>query len=391
MTAKVEIPLGKLEDQHLEFKSAAVLEQPEKIAREVVAMLNADGGEVWIGVREKDGRAMEIEPIPDAESARSRLVDFLIDTLNPSPKGDELSIEVVPLGSDQHAAEKLLRIKLTSTPARKPFGVVRGTSWTFPRRVGARLIPMTREELREAMSTGASALEELEDGRRRLLAWRDEERQTGLKGLWLGLLTVPDLPLDPQAELFEKLATDPTESGNRRSGSTFVFAGYRAAVTADHVYWGDVHHDEPGLERFELRVRVYDDGRANFFSSYGGLTGGLARRNDKIQHTALLELPTSALRVMSRVYGNLGTGHFRLLADLALFELNVETFVPIPEPQRIDVLSDKPLEFTQQEIVEEPDRCAFRLVRRIYQAFGRREDQMPGGFDRDSGRLVLPE
>lgn len=391
MAAKVEIPLGKVEGQHLEFKSAAVLKDLDKVAREVVAMLNADGGEVWIGVREDDGRAMEIEPISDAESEKSRLVDFLVDTMDPSPTGDEMKIEVVPLGDDDDTAEKLLRIQLRSASARKPYGIVRGTSWTFPRRLGARLVPMTREEIREAMSRGVSEPEDVDAARKQLLDWREQERQRGVEGLWLGLITVPEMSLDPQSSLFDRLATDPKESGNRRSGCNFVFSGYRAAVAADHVYWGDIHLDEPGYARFELRAEVYDDGRAKFFSSYGGLLGGLARRKDQIHHSALLELPTSAMRIMSRVYGAFRDRDFRVIADLALFHLDVETFLPSLEPQQLDVVFEKPLEFDQREIIEEPDGCAFRLIRRIYQAFGIREEHMPAGFDRESGRLVILE
>lgn len=39
----------------------------------------------------------------------------------------------------------------------------------------------------------------------------------------------------------------------------------------------------------------------------------------------------------------------------------------------------------------EPDRCGFRLVRRVYRAFGLRESDIPSEFDRRVGRLILPE
>jgi len=39
--------------------------------------------------------------------------------------------------------------------------------------------------------------------------------------------------------------------------------------------------------------------------------------------------------------------------------------------------------------VLEPDRCAFRLIRRVYEGFGHREDAIPAEFDRASGQLLL--
>jgi hypothetical protein len=51
-----------------------------------------------------------------------------------------------------------------------------------------------------------------------------------------------------------------------------------------------------------------------------------------------------------------------------------------------DFLLDQPLRFTAEEIREAPDRCAFRLVARLYEAFDLSEDDMPLQFDRATGR-----
>jgi hypothetical protein len=56
-----------------------------------------------------------------------------------------------------------------------------------------------------------------------------------------------------------------------------------------------------------------------------------------------------------------------------------------------DLAWEDPLVFSLQEVIEEPDRCGFRLVRRVYEAFGFYEDAIPKEFDRKTGRLVLPE
>ena len=78
------VPLGRKEDFHLELKGRDALDDPEKIAREVVAFLNAEGGDVWVGLGEEAGRAVKVEPIPDPEREQRRLVDYLIETIEPS-------------------------------------------------------------------------------------------------------------------------------------------------------------------------------------------------------------------------------------------------------------------------------------------------------------------
>lgn len=54
-----------------------------------------------------------------------------------------------------------------------------------------------------------------------------------------------------------------------------------------------------------------------------------------------------------------------------------------------DMLLHQPHPFSVRELVDEPDRCAFRIVREVYQAFGYTEDKIPAEFDRETGRLEL--
>jgi hypothetical protein len=46
--------------------------------------------------------------------------------------------------------------------------------------------------------------------------------------------------------------------------------------------------------------------------------------------------------------------------------------------------------FSSQEVIDRPDRCAFRVVRRLYEAFGLSEDAIPHEYDREAGRLLFP-
>jgi hypothetical protein len=52
---------------------------------------------------------------------------------------------------------------------------------------------------------------------------------------------------------------------------------------------------------------------------------------------------------------------------------------------------ESPLIFRFSEICALDDRCGYRRVERVYEAFGYRRDAIPKEFDSASGRLVLPE
>jgi len=84
---------GKAESDRLEFKEEAVLERPASIGREVVGFLNADGGDIWIGVKEEHERAVGYESIPDIEQARRSLLDHLIDTIQPQFRPEEVKLD----------------------------------------------------------------------------------------------------------------------------------------------------------------------------------------------------------------------------------------------------------------------------------------------------------
>ena len=56
-----------------------------------------------------------------------------------------------------------------------------------------------------------------------------------------------------------------------------------------------------------------------------------------------------------------------------------------------DFILDRPLELKLDDLLEQPDRCGYRLIRRIYEAFDFGEDAIPAEYDRKTGRLILPE
>lgn len=388
-TPKSEIPLGQLEDQRLEFKSAAVLDNPDKIAREVVAMLNAEGGEVWIGLREEDRRAVEIEPIPEAETRKERLLDYLIDTLEPAPRGDEVVIETVELPGDHNPA-RVLRITVKHPADRGPYAWLRKGGRHFETRVDARLCPMSREEIREAISPGSFASTDKNNARaaeRALREAREEfiQDRVRLRGLWLSVRAIPDLALDVHSNQIERIATEPELTGNRRTGATFL-APDQPEVKLEGIAW----------KNGGLSVEILETGHAEFFAHLDTLL----THDRYIDRHALAEYPTSALRILGQVYAQTDID-FVLLADLALVGVEPYGFRPqtsfarnlrLPEPVQPldgpDLFLDKPLRFPRRKIIEQPDLCAARLLRPIFKGFA---EDLPQEFDFRSGRLILPE
>lgn len=382
MNARPALPIGELEGQRLEFKSTAALERPERIAREVVGMLNAEGGAVWIGLRDEAGRAVEIEPIPAAERARERLLDSLVDTLSPSPDHHEVKIEVVALPENGDAG--LLRITVTPRPERRPYAVVSGGSYAFVTRVGARLRPMEREEIFAGAERNGS--EALDLARKKLGERRAEVRAAGASVLWLGLQPAPSIRVDPQSPLFEKLAEVPAESGNREAGWTFVETLHRPEVSAAGVQWG-------WTELYRIEATFHADGGATFLADLAALSDG-----ETLWPLALLEYPVSGLRIARQVYLNAGLApSARVVAALLIQSVDE---VALPYGHRHASRGRRPLpggeasaelDFPADEFLANPDRCGFRLLRQVYQAFGIREEDMPKEFDRETGRLILPE
>ena len=120
-----------------------------------------------------------------------------------------------------------------------------------------------------------------------------------------------------------------------------------------------------------------------------------------------IEYPVARFRLASWIYRNQRVADSgKVLADAAL--IGIEGWVLRPYSPRSlhfqypmeapnawtegrDLIWDRALIFRGNEIIEEPDWCAFRLVRRFYEAFGYSEDKIPLEFDRGQRRLTIPD
>lgn len=418
-------PLGRREDLRLELKGRDSLRQPDAIAREVVGLLNAEGGEVWVGVREAGGMAVELEPLADPERERDRLYDSLVDLVEP-PLVGEVRIEVTG-GKD-----RVLRISTEPEPGHRPYALRRGGRLEFPIRFENRLRPMNRSEIAEAFASarspsGRSVAPADASGARALLDDQREVLKSDWPTLWIGVAPAKETRrVDLGGLEASGLLEDPTLSGNRLRGINFRLALRAPMVVAEpaapqvvsHQYrgWLQVGAETP----FELKV---------------GETGGLRSSVRLDEHPfsfplelepspfpelhgaqllnpkALLEYPASLFRLLRALgeHGLLEAELGDLLAAVALVNVEGWYIRPGPDHPAWDyplglhplpaALLRRPRPFADgasfvgpvlrlsgSDLLASPDSCALRSMTQVFAAFGWLESEIPY-FDRDRGRL----
>lgn len=382
------IPLGAKESLHLEFKGREALKKPEAIAREVVALLNAEGGTVWVGLRDEGDRAVAVEPIPDAERERRRLRDFLVDTIEPSPAGEELVVDVVDAETGA-----VLQIRACPREDRRPYAHLKEGGRWFVVRIGDRNRPMARDEIFAGVESRPAKSDE-EQAARRLFKDREALLESREEVVWLGIQPVRNLDLDLQEPRLGDVLRNPGLSGNRRSGYHFIWPDQNPSLKMDRLV---SNKDQKSAEvwrhgglRFQIPLKEL------FWPARGDLWP-----------PALLEYPIAAFRMAGAIYREIRRENLRstdvILADLAMIGARGTRLRAGSQanhwygmkPQEFDgaddFLAGQPFRFSAQTLVEHPDLCGFRMIERIYEAYGLKRDDMPLEFDQKAGRLVLPE
>lgn len=389
------LPLGEHETQTLEFKAAEALSKPFTISREVVAMLNAQGGELWIGLREDQGIAVEAQPIAGAEIERKKLLDHLMETIEPRHSPGEIQVEVVPAGPSRSG---LLRLRIQPEEEHRPFALLHQGGRQYLLRVDHRTRPMTREEvfLRSRTPAGPSPTEvQLE----RLRDLRDAVVRTEPAGLWVAAAPVPACKLDLQARELVQLLDDPTASGNRASGWNYRMpngAGFDRKLDPDRLENRIQGH---------FWIRIHVDGCIEFWSAIQHLHHGTEGRKE-IYPLALLEFVTSIARLAAHVYavkeqappqavwfdGSLVAPGWELPAYPRGTTGYRDPLHGLPGELESGRWSPPaPLRFEWEDLSSQPDHAGYMLVRQVYRAFDLPEDRIPQAYDRIQRRLVLPE
>lgn len=398
-----EPPIGRREDHSLELKGRAALRDRPTIAREVVAMLNADGGDVWIGVAEREGEAVRLEPVAGAEQEAEALMDHLIDVIEPPLAHEEVQVETVG---------KILRIRVKPDPKHAPYSLKgKGGALYFPVRIGSRIRPMTRDEQRRAFATEPEQTDQLQLTIQQMLDERAELQRQGVHRLSMRVRPVPVVSLSGRQNAILELLQDPELTGSRRSawvyGNPFISPEKHpdGRVTSR---WPATPHESEEWFRTEVRgdgTILYESGLRRY--SYERLDPRQpADAPPELWPLAIAELPVSIMRLAANLYeGHLQTDA-KVLADLSLFGVGGWKLRPgsprflghcvlwdFPEAaifEGQDLVLPEPLVFDWRETKESPDRCGYRLVAQIYREFGYGAEAISVDvFDPKSGRLLL--
>ncbi|MEW6071299.1 MAG: ATP-binding protein [Planctomycetota bacterium] len=385
-----QVPLNVRESDSLEFKAAAALRSHFSISREVVAMLNARGGEVWIGLREAGGVATAVDAIPEIERARGDLLNHLVEVVEPRlhVPGD-VEIERV-----DHEGGGLLRVKVNRPGARGPFAQLKDGGRHFLLRVDNRIRPMTREEIFSPRPGG-----EDERGAKRLPGLRDEILRRDRPGLWVGIEPAPAVHLDTQAGCVTGYLQEPARSGNRAAGWSFSYPAYLGMEPRLRA-----HRIELGRESHR-QTTVWEDGCVEFWAAMDALHHGTDSRPE-IPPLALLEYPVSITRLAAALFGD------RQAAPTAPRDVFVDVVLARSEGWRLPAYApgtyghlldheapealeegrfvlSSPFRFSWEEFRAAPDHAGYMLVRSVYQAFHLPEDRIPQQYDRAGRRLLL--
>jgi hypothetical protein len=391
------IAVGTVEDERTELKDARALRNLEVVSRGVVAMLNASGGSVWIGVEERDERAIGFQPIPSIERERRRVEDHLTAAIEPPPLGGDVRVET----AEVTPGTSILVIRVEPS-GRGPHAQLHGAGRHYVVRAGARCRPMTHTELIRAFQLAEADSDRLR--RESDEAWQREAGDalaSGRKELWVRISFQPPLAVPRSLEtqqLLTRWLRDPSETGNREMGWNFTSAyeSFRPLPGNDGRPDGFI----AGGPDEDTWTEVRTTGETTFRASLARLEWTEAA---VLYPYALVELPASVIRLAAKLHAELGgRPDDRVLADIGLIGVQGMKIRPgtprsiayeLHEPRSIDAetVRPEPHEEPARMLAQAPDAFAWRALTALYFRLGLMEDRMPVGlYDEQHQRLRLP-
>jgi hypothetical protein len=278
------------------------------------------------------------------------------------------------------------------------------------------LRPLSREEIAEALRGSSQqtpeahdkAVTSIEEDFQKAVELVAEHRETTY---WLRLQPAAELELDFQALRDSGLLTDPDRAGVGDLGGSFVNAyvlGRQLPALMRSVWSGSGPHLTVGREGLFWLVARRDGGLLYTapLESLGAVPF-VSEPEVNLSPSDLFDYTTSVTRLIGAmlreqaIWRRGKPSEADWLARLALFGLRGWTLRPgtpltldfarVYKPTVFkddDLVVDPPLTFAAEELRDQPDRCAFRLVARVYEAFGYFDDAIPRQFDRTTGRYI---
>jgi hypothetical protein len=253
---------------------------------------------------------------------------------------------------------------------------------------------MTREELVERFKGAERPQDAVARVVRDLEVELRQAADGGMSGMRVIVRPVADLALPWTRTELEPLLREPRRTGNRIGGWDF---------TSEHLR----------LREFERGFEFSDD-RARWSTTTIQKRGeldfrvGLERLHwqgppQTIWPFALLEFPASIMRLARTLYKTCQRLPETIVLGMGMFQIKGWTLAPYsPSSVRyrfrrealaafeVDHFLGKPIAVGWSDLDETPDRCAYRLVRQVYEDFGFEEHQIPREYNRDTGQLTFP-
>lgn len=422
----VDVPIGKSESQILEFKSAREIDSIAKsksdLGRSVVAMLNAKGGQIWIGVAEKNSIAVELENITSVEKAHDAVLSHLLDTIQPPPSNEDVQIQPVT-ASDTHVLALTIR-----AGSQRPYAFVRqGRRYYI--RSDRRVRDMTHEELRVSFNFVIPTDSNLDHEHLARLRLALDERRTQLQeaahsvywvGLQAGFVGSSGSELEFDLTRVEELhlLTDPAATGNRRSGTLATSMlqpvhGQKRIRIADE-RWGELFAGRDGrVDQVFPMNRLWDyqiDDSNTMHRVHPIIWIENAAFPCRLMRALLLDCSRvrtgSELRTLdSRDWANL-----RVVAQAAMIHADgirmrprLWLYGPLASDESERSLPTEHghwqtdmIHMSGEDMKGNPDDCAYRMSKEFFRSFefdrlDTGPDPVPGCFDKITGRLTLPE
>jgi hypothetical protein len=349
----------------------------DSLGREVVGRLNGEGGRILI----------DIDSI-----RRPELLDhFLRDSIEPVPTKAEVSLEVT-----EHGRERALHIAVNGEGSRRPYAFVHGLVREFLKLEGDRVRPLRIEEILASRAVSGlqdSGVNHSSDEKR--LSWMN----AGRRGLWLrfNVHPAPD-GAAPSEDLVSAVFIDEPLPFERPTWNLHPL--YHFGFGKPPRWTESAYVFESGAQGDRRWVQVEPQGSVSFFAEHPPKLGDL--ESNELSGWLITLYVVSALRRVSRLYRELPPGNSVVRVEFNLFEIADNTLEPEAPWHRIPwtvkqgrafegrhLEPPAGLEFSVEELLQVPDECAFRVVRRIYAVFGFRETAIPW-FDAQTRRFDRP-
>lgn len=394
--SEVKLLLDTRESARMEFKAADALKNPTIIAREVVAFLNAEGGDILVGIREQDGVATMLESIPNAAAVVGNLRNHLVDTIEPSPLDNEVEIHQIPRGD----LGAIIHVQVHEG-SRRPYALLKDRGRQFHIRVADRIREMTRQEIAEAFGRTPSLGDRVAEAMKRVGEAADG--QIGASQFWWCLEPTESLGIDFEnadtetKKFFEDLVMRPQASGNRSSGWTMIFDQSKPRFRSS----GLKHAVGTGAN--EHLVEISPNGRMTFQAPRRRLYRGWTDEATAIYPFALIELPVSTFRMAAKLLDRYATSRTELKVVSAAVIGGISGSILEPgspdgpsrpwhqaKPFEGKDLRVPPFGIEAVEIRKNPDAAAYPLIRRIYEGFDLEADDIPREFGPEDHILRLP-